>query len=114
LIAQCHAVARSAATTDWSRIVGLYDELLIHSPSPVISFNRAIAVGMHDGPDAGLALLDTVASELDGFHLLPAARADLLSRAGRAPEAAVHYIEAIQLAPTAEERAQLERRLDDL
>jgi RNA polymerase sigma-70 factor (ECF subfamily) len=114
LIAQCHAVAPSAATTDWSRIVALYDELLVHSPSPVISFNRAIAVGMHDGPDAGLALLDTVASELDGFHLLPAARADLLRRAGRVPDAAVHYIEAIPLAPTAEERAQLQRRLDDL
>ena len=59
-IAQCHAVAESAASTDWPRIVALYDDLLILVPSPVISLNRAIAVGMRDGPDAGLALLDAV------------------------------------------------------
>jgi RNA polymerase sigma-70 factor (ECF subfamily) len=114
LIAQCHAVAPSAAKTNWSRIVALYDELLRQSPSPVISLNRAIAVGMRDGPDAGLALLDAVASELEGFHLLTAARADLLRRAGRSEEAAAQYRAAIPLAPTAEERAQLQRRLDDL
>ena len=111
LIAQCHAVAGTAASTDWSRIVALYDELLSLSPSPVIDLNRAIAVGMRDGPDVGLALIDGVAPLLRGFHLVPAAQADLLRRAGRVAEAQVRYRQAIELAPTAEERAQLQRRL---
>ena len=111
LIAQCHAVAGTAAATDWSRIVALYDELLSQSPSPVIELNRAIAVGMLDGPDAGLDLIDSVSPQLPGFHLVPAAQADLLRRAGRAAQAEVRYREAIELAPTAEERAQLKRRL---
>jgi RNA polymerase sigma-70 factor (ECF subfamily) len=113
-IAQCHAVAETAASTDWSRIVALYDELLSVNPSPVISLNRAIAIGMRDGPDAGLALLDGLMTQLDGFHLVPAAQADLLSRAGRLPDAAARYDEAIALAPTTEERAQLRRRLSGL
>ncbi|MEP7201303.1 MAG: DUF6596 domain-containing protein [Ilumatobacteraceae bacterium] len=113
-IAQCHAVAKDAASSDWSRIVSLYDELLSINPSPVISLNRAIAVGMRDGPDAGLALLDAVTAELEGFHLVPAAQADLLWRAGRIPEAAVRYGEAIAQAQTTEERAQLRRRLAKL
>ena len=86
--------------TDWNRIVSLYDELLALSPSPVAWFNRAIAVGMRDGPDAGLSLLDELPSELDGFRLVPAARADLLRRADRIPEAIAHYREAIPLAAT--------------
>ncbi|MBK5331385.1 MAG: sigma-70 family RNA polymerase sigma factor [Ilumatobacteraceae bacterium] len=110
-IAQCHAVAESAVSTDWSRIVALYDELLSLSPSPVIELNRAIAVGMRDGSDAGLALIDDVSGQLPGFHLVPAAQADLLRRAGRVSDAEVRYLEAIALAPTAEERAQLQRRL---
>ncbi len=113
-IAECHAVATSADATDWSRIVSLYDELLEVAPSPVVSLNRAIAVGMRDGPEAGLALLEGVALELPGFHLMPAAQADLLRRAGRIDDAADRYRQAIPLAPTAEERAQLQRRLDDL
>jgi RNA polymerase sigma-70 factor, ECF subfamily len=113
-IAECHAIAPSAAATDWSRIVELYDELLAMSPSPVIALNRAIAVGMRDGPEAGLALLDGVALELPGFHLMPAAQADLLRRAGRIDDAVARYRQAIPLAPTAEERAQLQRRLDEL
>jgi RNA polymerase sigma-70 factor, ECF subfamily len=113
-IAQCHAMAPSAAATDWSRVVDLYDELVACAPSPVISLNRAIAVGMLDGPDAGLALLDDVAAQLPGFHLMPAAQADLLRRAGRTHDAVARYQEAIPLAPTAEERAQLQRRLDSL
>ncbi len=113
-IAECHAVAASADATDWSRIVSLYDELLEVAPSPVVSLNRAIAVGMRDGPEAGLALLEGVALELPGFHLMPAAQADLLRRAGRIDDAADRYRQAIPLAPTAEERAQLQRRLDDL
>jgi len=113
LIAQCHAEAPSATSTDWSQIVALYDELLSVSPSPVIELNRAIAVGMRDGPDAGLALVDDVSAQLPDFHLVPAAQADLLRRADRPVEAAVRYCEAIALAPTAEERAQLQRRLDE-
>ena len=113
-IAQCHADATSAASTDWSRIVGLYDELLVLTPSPIISLNRAIAVGMRDGPDAGLALLDEVTDQLVGVHLVPAAKADLLRRADRIPEAAARYHEALQLAPTNDERAQLRQRLDRL
>jgi RNA polymerase sigma-70 factor (ECF subfamily) len=110
-IAQCHAVAESAESTDWSRIVALYDELVSLSPSPVVELNRAIAVGMRDGPDAGLALIDDVSARLAGFHLVPAAQADLLRRAGRVAEADVRYREAIELAPTDEERVQLQRRL---
>jgi len=113
LIAQCHAVAGSATSTDWSQIVALYDELLSVAPSPVIELNRAIAVGMRDGPDAGLALVDQVSAQLPGFHLVPAAQADLLRRAGRVVDAGVRYREAIALAPTVEERAQLQRRLDE-
>jgi RNA polymerase sigma-70 factor, ECF subfamily len=114
MIAECHAMAPHAAATDWSGVVALYDELVTISPSPVISLNRAIAVGMLDGPDAGLALLDVVAGQLPGFHLMPAAQADLLRRAGRTSDAVARYQEAIPLAPTAEERAQLQRRLDEL
>ena len=113
-IAQCHVDAPSAASTDWPRIVGLYDELMALTPSPIVSLNRAIAVGMRDGPDAGLALLDEVTDQLVGVHLVPAAKADLLRRADRIPEAAARYHEALQLAPTTEERAQLRKRLDRL
>jgi RNA polymerase sigma-70 factor (ECF subfamily) len=112
LIAQCHALSGAAASTDWSQIVALYDELLTLSPSPVIELNRAIAVGMRDGPEAGLALVDDLSAQLPGFHLVPAAQADLLRRAGRAADAEVRYREAIALAPTIEERAQLHRRVD--
>ncbi len=114
LLAQCHAVASTAALTDWSLIVGLYDELLWHNPSPVIALNRAIAVGMLDGPAEGLALIDEVAQHLDGFHLVPAAQADLLRRAGRSVEAATKYEAAIALAPTEAEVAQLTRRLTEV
>ena len=112
LIAQCHAVAGSAESTDWSQIVALYDELLSLSASPIIELNRAIAVGMCDGPDAGLALIDDISALLPGFHLVPAAQADFLRRAGRQDEAEVRYREALALTPTVEERAQLQRRLD--
>jgi RNA polymerase sigma-70 factor (ECF subfamily) len=113
LIAKCHAEAESATSTDWPQIVVLYDQLLNLSPSPVIELNRAIAVGMRDGPDVGLALVDDLAAQLPAFHLVPAAQADLLRRAGRVGEAEVRYREAIELAPTVEEREQLQRRLDE-
>jgi len=110
-IAECHATAQSAAVTRWDRIVALYDELLANAASPVVELNRAIAVGMRDGPEAGLALLDALASQLDGYRLLPAAQADLLARAGRFDDAAAHYRAALALTDTPAERAQLERRL---
>ena len=111
-IAACHARAVSAAETDWNEIVGLYDVLLARSPSPVIELNRAIAIGMRDGPDVGLAILDTL--HLDGYRWLPAARGDLLRRAGRTTEAGARFREAISLAPDGPERADLERRLAEL
>ena len=113
-IAECHATATCAERTDWSWIVALYDELLHQLPTPVVALNRAIAVGMRDGPDAGLALLDNITTELDGFHLVQAAQADLLRRAGRTTDAAERYRQAIALAPTARERGQLELRLATL
>jgi RNA polymerase sigma-70 factor (ECF subfamily) len=111
-IAACHAQAEAADDTDWVAIVSLYDSLLELSPSPVIQLNRAIAVGMRDGPDAGLALLSRF--RLDGYPWLPAAQADLLLRAGRNAEAADHYREAIALLSSDVERADLERRLAEL
>ena len=113
-IAACHATAADAAGTDWLRIVALYDELMQVSPTAVVALNRAIAVGMCDGPDVGLALLGELSAELRDFPHLPAARADLLRRASRFAEAADEYAEAIRLAPTEIERAQLRRRLGAL
>jgi RNA polymerase sigma-70 factor, ECF subfamily len=111
-IAACHARAATAGDTDWNEIVGLYDVLLSRSPSPVIELNRAIAIGMRDGPDAGLALLSELT--LDGYRWLPAAKADLLRRAGRTAEAADRFRETIALTTSDLERADLERRLAEL
>jgi RNA polymerase sigma-70 factor, ECF subfamily len=115
-LAAVHATARSAADTDWPRIVSLYDELLQLLPSPVVALNRAIAVGMADGPLDGLAALDHLRGEpkLFGYHLLPAARADLLARAGLTGEALLAIDQAIVLAPTDSERRQLTRRRAEL
>ncbi len=108
-----HARARTAAATDWAAICALYAEL---PPSPVVELNRAIAVGMALGPDAGLAMLATIeaSGELAGYYLLPAARADLCRRAGLFDSAAEHYREALTLAPTEPERRYLARRLRSL
>ena len=105
-----HARAGTAADTDWPAILRRYDEL---PHSPFIELNRAIAVGMAVTPRAGLAELDRLAAsgDLDGHHLLPAARADLSRRAGANTEAAGYYRAAIRLAPTEPERRYLERRL---
>jgi len=115
-LAAVHATARSAEETDWPAIVRLYDELLALQPSPVVELNRAIAVGMAEGPLAGLAVLDVVASDpaLQGFHLVPAARGDLLARAGRPAEAVAELDEATRLAPTEQERRALARRRAEL
>ncbi|GAB3479142.1 RNA polymerase sigma factor [Amycolatopsis cihanbeyliensis] len=111
-IAACHATAKTAADTDWPQIAGLYHRLAREAPSPVVELNRAVAVGMYH-PEAGLELVERLADsgELAGYHLLPATRADLLRRLGRAAEAARRYREAIELAGTEAERRYLARRL---
>ncbi|MGW0198518.1 RNA polymerase sigma factor [Nonomuraea sp. NPDC003201] len=109
-IAACHASALSFEETPWIEISALYGRLEELMPSPIVRLNRAIAVGMRD-PARGLALLDELSYDLRGHHLLPAARADLLRRQGRLPEAAVAYGQALALAPTEPERRYLARRL---
>jgi RNA polymerase sigma-70 factor (ECF subfamily) len=111
-IAACHARAAHADETDWRRIVSLYDDLLCASPSPVVELNRAIAVGMAEGPQAGLAVLEILAEgSLGGLRLLAAARADLSERAGLNEQAITYYREAIASAPAADDKRQLELRL---
>ncbi|WP_406729249.1 RNA polymerase sigma factor [Streptomyces sp. GD-15H] len=113
-IAALHDEATDLATTDWPQIAALYDVLLQLTLSPVVALNRAVAVAMRDGPQAGLALLDELADEpaLRRYHPYPAARADLLYRLGRLPEAATAYREALDLAGTEPERDHLRRRLN--
>jgi RNA polymerase sigma-70 factor, ECF subfamily len=111
-IAACHATAARAADTDWPQIAGLYAELLRRQPTPVVRLNHAVAVGMADGPAAGLALLDRLGGELPHYHLLPAARADMLSRLGRGAAAAAQYRAALELAATEAERRWLRSRLE--
>ncbi|WP_410643667.1 RNA polymerase sigma factor [Amycolatopsis sp. lyj-346] len=111
-IAACHATATRAADTDWRQIAGLYDQLRKHVPSAVVELNRAIAVGMADGPTAGLALLDAL--PLEGYHLLAATRADFLRRLGHHAEAARWYARARELAGTEAERTYLTRRISEL
>jgi RNA polymerase sigma-70 factor (ECF subfamily) len=112
VIASCHASADKAADTNWAVIARVYGQLGRISPSPVVELNRAVAVGMAQGPEAGLALADSLAESgaLAGYHLLPAVRADLLRRLGRQAEAAVAYGEALALAGTDAERRYLTRR----
>ncbi|HWB34524.1 MAG TPA: hypothetical protein VHA75_00715, partial [Rugosimonospora sp.] len=92
----------------------LYRELGRLAPSPVVELNRAVAVGMADGPQAGLAVLDGLGGALDGYRLTPATRADLLRRAGRFPEAAGEYARALALAATDPERRYHARRLAEV
>ena len=104
----------AAEDTDWPQIASLYGALAERSPSPVVSLNRAVAVAMADGPDAGLALADRLANELDGYHLFHAARADLLRRLNRREEASAAYRRALELTMNPLERAFLERRLREV
>jgi RNA polymerase sigma-70 factor (ECF subfamily) len=115
-IAACHAEAASPADTDWAQIAMLYGELRRIVPSAVVELNRAVAVAMADGLDAGLALVDELAAsgQLTGYYLLPATRADLLRRMERKAEAAASYREALELAPTEPERRYLGRRLAEV
>ncbi|MEU7757255.1 sigma-70 family RNA polymerase sigma factor [Micromonospora sp. NPDC049171] len=112
-IAALHDEAADVASTDWPQVVALYDVLLGMVPSPVVALNRAAAVAMRDGPDAGLALLDELADDprLRGYHLYPATRADLLRQLGRNDEAAAAYRSALALVGTEPERDHLLRRL---
>ncbi len=112
-IALLHAVAPAPAFTDWRHIAELYVELGRLIPSPVVELNRAVAVAMSDGFEAGLALIDSLAG-LDGYYLLHASRADLLRRLGRNSEASSAYRRALGLATNAIERDYLARRLASL
>jgi RNA polymerase sigma-70 factor (ECF subfamily) len=112
-IAACHVTAADPAATDWTEIAGLYRRLHEMMPTPVVALNRAVAVAMADGPDAGLRLVDELdaSGALVGYYLLPATRADLLRRLGRTVEAAAAYRAAIELTATESERRYLTRRL---
>lgn len=112
-ITACHTTAPTSDATDWVEIAALYRELTRCVPSAVVRLNRAVAVGMAEGPEAGLVLVDELEREgaLAGYHLLPATRADLLRRTGRLPEAAEAYGHALELVENDTERRFLERRL---
>jgi len=113
-IAAEHCKAARPEDTNWRDIVRLYDLLEDLQPSPVVSLNRAVAVAMAEGPEPGLALIDLLASELSEYHLLHAARADLLRRMGSRREAAESYERALQLVTNESERRFLERRLREV
>ena len=115
-IAAEHCKAGHPADTNWAAIVGFYDQLQRLQPSPVVSLNRAVAVAMADGPRAGLAAMDGLAatSDLNEYHLLHAARADLLRRLGSLDEAAKSYARALALVTNDSERRYLERRLREV
>ena len=111
-IAACHARARTAGETDWQAIAGLYAELAQVQPSPVVELNRAVAVGMAEGPAAGLALADALLEEgkLQGYHWLPSVRADLLAKLGRRDEARREFERAAGMTANSRERALLLER----
>ncbi|WP_084309772.1 RNA polymerase sigma factor [Pseudomonas jinjuensis] len=115
-ISAAHAEAADVASTDWARIVDLYDALLRLQPSPVVELNRAVALAMRDGPEAGLALVDDLLArgELAGYHLAHAARADLCRRLGRREDAQEAYRAALELTRLEPERRFIERRLREL
>jgi len=111
-IAACHARARTAAETDWPRIASLYEALIESAPSPIVELNRAVAVSMASGPAAGLALVDALLSErsLQGYHLLPSVRGDLLAKLGRQREARAEFERAASLTKNVRERGLLLER----
>ncbi|MGB6692121.1 MAG: RNA polymerase sigma factor [Terracidiphilus sp.] len=115
-IVACHARAITAADTDWERIVLLYDALLQISPSPIVALNRAVAVGMAEGPAAGLAALDALAAEpaLTNYHLLPSVRGDLLMKLGRFAEAREEIQRAIAMTENRREQDLLSEKLKQI
>ena len=112
IIASLHGLAPRFSDTDWPQIVGIYDLLLRALPSPVVALNRAAAIAMRDGPEAGLAELAIIEAggHLRRYHLLPSAKAELLRRLGRLEEADAAYVDALALCVNPRERAFLERR----
>jgi RNA polymerase sigma-70 factor (ECF subfamily) len=115
-IAACHATAAHATDTDWHEIAALYGELARMTQNPVVELNRAVAVAMADGPEAGLAIVDALAESrvLGEYRLLPATRADLLRRLARFTEARIDYEAALALTTTDSERRYLERRIAEI
>ena len=111
-IAACHARARTPGETDWPRIVTLYAALAQLAPSPVVELNRAVALAMAFGPQAGLELIDTLMAEpsLENYHLLPSVRGDLLAKLGRFDEARPEFERAASLTRNARERELLRQR----
>jgi predicted RNA polymerase sigma factor len=111
-IAACHARARTPEETDWPRITTLYQQLAQVVPSPIVELNRAVAVGMAFGPQAGLDLVDALKEEpaLKDYHLLPSVRGDLLKKLGRTDEARIEFERAASLTRNAKERALLMKR----
>ena len=115
-IAACHARARTAAETDWTRIVALYDALAQLMPSPVVELNRAVALGMAFGPAAGLEVVDSLTTDpaLADYHLLPSVRGDLLAKLGRFEEARAELARAAALTQNVRERDLLLKKLEAL
>lgn len=115
-IAALHAEAPTPQATDWRQIVALYSALLALQPSPIIELNRAVAVALHEGPAAGLALIDALVArgELRDYHLVSAARADLLRRLDRRNEAHAAYVQALTLTKSDAEKRYLEKRIREL
>jgi predicted RNA polymerase sigma factor len=111
-LAACHALARRPEDTDWKRIVALYDRLAEVMPSPIVDLNRAVAISMAEGPAAALPLVDALAEHraLAGYHLVPAVRADLLTRLGRREEARTELERAASFTKNERERELLLRR----
>jgi RNA polymerase sigma-70 factor, ECF subfamily len=114
-IAACHGRALEPGDTDWVRIAALYEALAALSPSPVVELNRAVAIGMAFGPEAGLAFLERVAADpaMAGQHLVPSVRGDLLARLGRSEEASAEFRRAAELTANESERRLLLRRAGD-
>ena len=108
-LAACHARARTAEETDWARIAGFYGTLAEVAPSPIVDLNRAVALAMLFGPEAGLRLVDAIAADgaLAGYHLLPSVRGDFLFKLGRFEEARLEFERAAALTQNARERALL-------
>jgi RNA polymerase sigma-70 factor (ECF subfamily) len=115
-IAAVHAEAKSVAVTDWRQIVALYDQLVGVQPSPVVQLNRAVAIAMRDGPEVGLAHIDTVLEhgELANYYLAHSARADMCRRLGRTAEARSSYEKALALTQQEPERQFLQERIRQL
>jgi RNA polymerase sigma-70 factor (ECF subfamily) len=114
-IAAVHCQAARPHDTDWPQILRLYDQLERLQPSPIVSLNRAVAVAMVNGPEAGLAIIDSLAAgDLQNYHLLHAARADFLRRLGSRQQAASSYRRALALVSNDSERRFLERRLGEM